>query len=195
MVPRHGVVVVVARPAAPVALSLTDRSFGGDHADDFDLPSAQSQQGLDVPQRHDPTAGGYSSRIVVHDADKALTSLGAQMATTVGDLQKLPRVLSVQNPLTAGPATGSTSGPNEGPPATDGRTGRIGIQPARLDDGHHHRCRPRPGLPDHPGRLPRPPGRAQGGRPPGGRPGGSDGSCRTSTSRASTRAASAGRRG
>ncbi|MFE5394102.1 MMPL family transporter [Streptomyces sp. NPDC056568] len=137
---RHGVVVVVAWLVALVVLSLTNRAFGGDYADDFALPSAQSQQGLDVLQRHDPAAGGYSSQIVVHDADKALTSLDSQMTTTVGDLQKLPHVLSVQNPLTAGPATGSASGPNEGPLATDGRTGyiavRFDIQPAQLGDGY-----------------------------------------------------------
>ncbi len=98
---RHGVIVVVGWLVALVALTVANRSFGGDYSDDFALPSAQSQKGLEVLERHDPAAGGYSSQIVVHDADKALTSLGSQMATAVGDLQKLPHVLSVQNPLTA----------------------------------------------------------------------------------------------
>ncbi|MFJ3037788.1 MMPL family transporter [Streptomyces tendae] len=144
---RHGVIVVVGWLVALVALTLANRSFGGDYSDDFALPSAQSQKGLDVLERHDPAAGGYSSQIVVHDADKALTSLGSQMATAVGDLQKLPHVLSVQNPLTATastgtPAPGSSDQRNEGPLSTDGRTGyitvRFDIQPARLGDGYLH---------------------------------------------------------
>ncbi|KOU09617.1 transporter [Streptomyces sp. NRRL F-4711] len=137
---RHGVVVVVAWLAALVALTLTNRSFGGTYSDDFTLPSSQSQQGLDVLQRHDPAAGGYSAQIVVHDGDQTLTSLDSPMATAVGALQKLPHVLAVQNPLTAGPASGSPDGQDEGPLSADGRTGyltvRFDIQPARLGDGY-----------------------------------------------------------
>ncbi|NED01247.1 MMPL family transporter, partial [Streptomyces sp. SID6648] len=106
----------------------------------FTLPSSQSQQGLDVLQRHDPAAGGYSAQIVVHDGDQTLTSLDSPMATAVGALQKLPHVLAVQNPLTAGPASGSPDGHDEGPLSADGRTGyltvRFDIQPARLGDGY-----------------------------------------------------------
>ncbi|MFF9457809.1 MMPL family transporter [Streptomyces flaveolus] len=139
---RHGVIVVVAWLVALVALQFADRSFGGDYSDNFTLPSSQSQQGLDVLERHDPAAGGYSAQIVVHDADEPLTSLGSQMSTTVADLQKLPHVLSVQNPLTATPASGSSSGPNVGPLSTDGRTAyltvRFDIQPSQLGDGYLH---------------------------------------------------------
>ncbi|MFJ9200653.1 MMPL family transporter [Streptomyces flaveolus] len=139
---RHGAIVVVAWLAALVALQFADRSFGGDYSDNFTLPSSQSQQGLDVLERHDPAAGGYSAQIVVHEADEPLTSLGSQMATTVADLQKLPHVLSVQNPLTATPASGSSSGPNVGPLSTDGRTAyltvRFDIQPSQLGDGYLH---------------------------------------------------------
>ncbi|MFF8881546.1 MMPL family transporter [Streptomyces flaveolus] len=139
---RHGVIVVVAWLVALVALQFADRSFGGDYSDNFTLPSSQSQQGLDVLERHDPAAGGYSAQIVVHDPDEPLTSLGSQMSTTVADLQKLPHVLSVQNPLTATPASGSSSGPNVGPLSTDGRTAyltvRFGIQPSQLGDGYLH---------------------------------------------------------
>ncbi|MFF9496201.1 MMPL family transporter [Streptomyces flaveolus] len=139
---RHGVIVVVAWLVALVALQFADRSFGGDYSDNFTLPSSQSQQGLDVLERHDPAAGGYKAQIVVHDADEPLTSLGSQMATTVADLQKLPHVLSVQNPLTATPASGSSSGPNVGPLSTDGRTAcltvRFDTQPSQLGDGYLH---------------------------------------------------------
>ncbi|MET8570786.1 MMPL family transporter [Streptomyces sp. NPDC004783] len=139
---RHGVVVLVAWLVALVALQIVNRSFGGEYSDDFALPSAQSQKGLDVLKRHDPSAGGYSAQIVVHDADEPLTSLGSQMSTTVADLQKLPHVLSAQNPLTSAPASGSSSGPNVGPLSSDGRTGyitvRFDIQPSQLGDGYLH---------------------------------------------------------
>ncbi|MFD5453447.1 MMPL family transporter [Streptomyces sp. NPDC127100] len=139
---RHGVIVVVAWLVALVALQFADRSFGGDYSDNFTLSSSQSQRGLDVLEKHDPAAGGYSAQIVVHDAGKPLDSLGQQMSTTVADLQKLPHVLSVQNPLTAQPASGSSSGPDVGPLSSDGRTGyitvRFDIQPSQLGDAYLH---------------------------------------------------------
>src|SRR5689334_15743797 len=96
---RHFVIVLVAWLVALVALQTLNRSFGGDYSDNFSLPGVQSQEGLDVLKKHDPAAGGYSSQIVLHDGDKALSSLSSQMSTAVTDLQKLPHVLSAQNPL------------------------------------------------------------------------------------------------
>ncbi|MEG3627757.1 MMPL family transporter [Streptomyces poriticola] len=131
---RHGVVVLVAWLAALVALQLSERSFGGDYSDNFTISSTQSAQGLDVLQQHDPAAAGYSSQIVVHDADTSLTSLSSQFGTTVGDLEKLPHVLSAQNPLTAPSQTA------EGPVSSDGRTAyisvRFDVQPSTLDDSY-----------------------------------------------------------
>ncbi|WP_030323330.1 MMPL family transporter [Streptomyces sp. NRRL B-3229] len=132
---RHFVIVVVAWLVALVALQALNRSFGGDYSDNFSLPGVQSQEGLDVLKKHDPVAGGYSSQIVLHDGDKALTSLGSQMSTTVGDLQKLPHVLSAQNPLSV-PAS------KVGPVSSDGKTGyitvRFDVQPSTLGDGYLH---------------------------------------------------------
>lgn len=132
---RHFVIVVVAWLVALVALQALNRSFGGDYSDNFSLPGVQSQEGLDVLKKHDPAAGGYSSQIVMHDGDKALTSLGSQMSTTVADLQKLPHVLSAQNPLSV-PAS------KVGPVSSDGKTGyitvRFDVQPSTLGDGYLH---------------------------------------------------------
>ncbi|CAM5714670.1 MMPL family transporter [Streptomyces griseorubiginosus] len=132
---RHFVIVVVAWLVALVALQALNRSFGGDYSDNFSLPGVQSQEGLDVLKKHDPAAGGYSSQIVLHDGDKALTSLGSQMSTTVADLQKLPHVLAAQNPLSV-PAS------KVGPVSSDGKTGyitvRFDVQPSTLGDGYLH---------------------------------------------------------
>ncbi|WP_026178751.1 MMPL family transporter [Streptomyces hokutonensis] len=140
---RHFVIVVVAWLVALAALQVLNRSFGGDYSDDFSLSGVQSQHGLQVLKDHDPAAGGYSSQIVLHDKDKQLTSLSSQMSETVGDLQKLPHVLSVQNPLPQPGAQPPTStGPNVGPLSTDAKTGyitiRFDVQPSTLGDGYLH---------------------------------------------------------
>ncbi|MFF0078574.1 MMPL family transporter [Streptomyces canus] len=132
---RHFVIVLVAWLVALVALQTLNRSFGGDYSDNFSLPGVQSQEGQDVLKKHDPAAGGYGSQIVLHDSDKALTSLGSQVSTTVTDLQKLPHVLSVQNPLSA-PAS------KVGPLSSDAKTAyitvRFDVQPSTLGDGYLH---------------------------------------------------------
>ena len=130
---RHFVIVIVAWLIALVALQVLNRSFGGDYSDNFSLPGTQSQQGLDVLKKHDPAAGGYSSQIVLHDGQKSLTGLGSQMSTAVSDLQKLPHVLSAQNPLSA-PAS------KIGPLSSDGKTAyvavRFDVQPSTLGDDY-----------------------------------------------------------
>ncbi|MDH6485178.1 MMPL family transporter [Streptomyces sp. SAI-127] len=132
---RHFVIVLVAWLVALVALQTLNRSFGGDYSDNFSLPGVQSQEGLDVLKQHDPAAGGYGSQIVLHDGDKALTSLDSQVSTTVTDLQKLPHVLSAQNPLSA-PAS------KVGPLSSDAKTAyitvRFDVQPSTLGDGYLH---------------------------------------------------------
>lgn len=63
------------------------------------------------------------------------------MSTAVGDLEKLPHVLSAQNPLSTPSATGQ-SGPDVGPLSSDGKTGyitvRFDVQPSTLGDGYLH---------------------------------------------------------
>ena len=106
---RHFLFVILAWLVALVALQVTDRAVGGTFEDNFALSDTQSQKGLDVLKEHDPQAGGYSAQIVMHDDQKALSALSSQMSTTVGDLQKLPHVLSVQNPLSQSPTKSGRS--------------------------------------------------------------------------------------
>ncbi|GAA1421635.1 MMPL family transporter [Streptomyces thermospinosisporus] len=139
---HHFVIVIVAWLAALLALQLSSRSVGADYSDNFTLPDAQSQQGLEVLQQHDPQAGGYSSQIVLHDAQQELTSFGSQMSTAVSGLQKLPHVLSAQNPLSASGAGQGGSQPNVGPLSSDRKTAyitvRFDVQPSTLGDGYLH---------------------------------------------------------
>ncbi|MEU0169198.1 MMPL family transporter [Streptomyces iakyrus] len=135
---RHFVIVIIAWLVALVALQVVSREFGGSYSDNFSLPQAQAQKGLDVLKAHDPQAGGYSSQIVLRDDQQPLTALSSQMSTTVADLEKLPHVLSAQNPLTA---PGTPSGQqNVGPLSDDKKTAyitvRFNVQPSTLGDDY-----------------------------------------------------------
>ncbi|MGY1398999.1 MMPL family transporter [Streptomyces sp. SS10] len=136
---RHFVVVIVAWLVALVMLQVVSRAVGGTYSDDFTLSDSQSQQGIEVLQRHDPQAGGYSSQVVLHDDQQELTTLGSQMSSTVSGLEKLPHVLSAQNPLTAQGPSGSSQ-PDVGPLSSDGRTAyitvRFDVQPSTLGAGY-----------------------------------------------------------
>ncbi|MFD8237326.1 MMPL family transporter [Streptomyces sp. NPDC059696] len=135
---HHFVVVIIAWLVALVALQVVSREFGGQYSDNFSLPQAQAQKGLDVLKAHDPQAGGYSSQIVLHDDQQPLTALSSQISTTVADLEKLPHVLSAQNPLSApAPPSGQQ---NVGPLSDDKKTAyitvRFNVQPSTLGDDY-----------------------------------------------------------
>ncbi|WP_430478925.1 MMPL family transporter [Streptomyces sp. P11-1] len=138
---RHFVTVLVLWVAALAGLQVLQHAYGGDYSDDFSLPGTQSQDGLDVLKAHAPQAGGYSAQVVLHDADKPLTSVSDQVATAVADLEKLPDVLSAQNPLpSSGSAPPPPPDPNTGPLSTDQKTAyitvRFSVQPATLDPSY-----------------------------------------------------------
>ncbi|MGA5795804.1 MMPL family transporter [Streptomyces cellulosae] len=138
---HHFVVVIVAWLVALVVLQVVSRAVGGTYSDNFTLSDSQSQKGIEVLQRHDPQAGGYSSQIVLRDDQQELTALGSQMSSTVSSLEKLPHVLSAQNPLTAqGSSSSGSSQPDVGPLSTDKRTAyitvRFDVQPSTLGDGY-----------------------------------------------------------
>jgi RND superfamily putative drug exporter len=140
---RHFVVVIVGWLVALLVLEVLQHSFGGDYSDDFALPGTQSQQGLDVLKRHDPAAGGYSAQVVLHDEDEPLTSLSGQVSDAVGALEKLPHVLSAQNPLPPpGKQPSAQQSGGAGPLSKDGRTAyitvRFDVQPSTLGDGYLH---------------------------------------------------------
>ncbi|MET9670070.1 MMPL family transporter [Streptomyces sp. NPDC006475] len=139
---RRCVWVIVIWLVGLAGLQVLNHAYGGDYSDNFALPGVQSTEGLDVLKAHDPAAGGYSSQIVLHDSSKPLTAHSSQMSTVIGNLQKLPDVLSAQNPL---PPAGSTPpppppGPNVGPLSTDGETAyitvRFAVQPSTLQESY-----------------------------------------------------------
>ncbi|MFI5874837.1 MMPL family transporter [Streptomyces sp. NPDC051445] len=129
---RHCTIVIIAWLVAVVALQVVSRTVGGTYEDNFQLPGVQSTKGLDVLKEHDPQAGGYSSQIVLHD-DQAVSTLSSQLSTAVGDLEKLPHVLSAVNPLSV---TSSKVGPVSGDGKTAYVTVRFDVQPSTLGDDY-----------------------------------------------------------
>ncbi|MDT0406727.1 MULTISPECIES: MMPL family transporter [Streptomyces] len=136
---RHFVIVIITWLVALLALQILSRTTGGTYSDNFTLSDSQSQKGIEVLQQHDPQAGGYSSQIVLHDDQRQLTALEDQMSTTITDLEKLPHVLSAQNPLSTDQPQ---SQPNVGPLSSDKKTAyitvRFDVQPSTLGDGYLH---------------------------------------------------------
>ncbi|WP_406864372.1 MMPL family transporter [Streptomyces sp. HUAS MG47] len=140
---RHFVVVIVLWLAAVGGLQVLDRAFGGEYSDNFSLPGVQSAEGLDVLQAHDPTAGGYSSQIVLNRPAGPLTDEAAAVDSTVDALEKLPDVIGVQNPLPppgSAPQQPPPGTPNTGPLSTDGKTAyitiRFSVTPSTLGDDY-----------------------------------------------------------
>ncbi|MBT2365857.1 MMPL family transporter [Streptomyces sp. ISL-10] len=138
---RHFLTVIVLWLAALVGLQVLGRTHGGAYSDDFALPGSQSHDGLDVLKAHDPAAGGYGAQIVLYDASKPLTDVSGQVSTAVANLQKLPHVLSAQNPLSAPGTTPPPAGTkNVGPLSTDGKTAyitvRFDVQPSTLESSY-----------------------------------------------------------
>ncbi|MFG3384619.1 MMPL family transporter [Streptomyces sp. NPDC047999] len=140
---RHAVVVLVLWVVALAAAQGLDRAFGGSYSDNFALPGTQSQEGLDVLRAHEPAAGGYSAQIVLNDQDKPLTDSASPITESVGDLEKLPHVLAVQDPLPppgSQPPSQPAGTPDVGPLSTDGKTAYITIrfdtQPSTLGSSY-----------------------------------------------------------
>ncbi|MFJ8129143.1 MMPL family transporter [Streptomyces hydrogenans] len=140
---RHFLVVVALWLAALVGLQITDRAVGGQYSDDFDLPGAQSSEGLSVLEAHDPAAGGYGAQIVLNDPSKPLTDEASAVNSAVTALEKLPDVIGAQNPLPppgSTPPPASSTTPNTGPLSTDGKTAyitvRFGVPPSTLGDDY-----------------------------------------------------------
>ncbi|MFE0421615.1 MMPL family transporter [Streptomyces sp. NPDC058953] len=132
---RRAVFVVVAWLVALAALQVLHHTYGGEYSDDFTLSGTQSQEGVTVLRTHDPAAGGYSSQVVLHDADRPLTQLSGEIAQAVTNLGKLPDVLSAQDPL-------SVPSSNQGPLAPDRKTAyitvRFDVPPSTLGPDYLH---------------------------------------------------------
>ncbi|WP_406289236.1 MMPL family transporter [Streptomyces sp. NBC_00209] len=131
---RHGVVVLVLWLLALGGLHVLQSAFGGTYSDDFDLSGTQSGTGADLLRAHDPAAGGTGAQVVLHDAQKPLTDVSDQVGEVVGNLEKLPHVLSARNPLPSSSSSSSTALSKDGKTAYI--TVRFDVNPTSLDDSY-----------------------------------------------------------
>lgn len=127
-------VVLVLWLLALGGLHVLQSAFGGTYSDDFDLSGTQSSTGADLLRAHDPAAGGTGAQVVLHDAQKPLTDVSDQVGQVVGNLEKLPHVLSAQNPLPSSSSASSAALSKDGKTAYI--TVRFDVNPTSLDDSY-----------------------------------------------------------
>ncbi|NUR07392.1 MAG: MMPL family transporter, partial [Nocardioidaceae bacterium] len=89
---------------AVVALGLA-ATVGGTPHDDYDVPGAKAQQGIELLRDHTPGAGNANARVVVHDSDGRLPE--ATIASVTDRLSDMDHVVSVSPPRTS--ADGDTA--------------------------------------------------------------------------------------
>jgi RND superfamily putative drug exporter len=82
---------------AALAVVALAGAFGGDPQDDYNVPDARAQVGVDQLREHFPVAGYASAQVVVHDSDGGAPDAGELSA--LGDrLADLPHVAAVSTP-------------------------------------------------------------------------------------------------
>jgi RND superfamily putative drug exporter len=81
-----------------VAVAGLAGTFGGTPQDDYDVPGARAQVGIDQLRDHLPGAGNAGARVVVHDRDGAAPT-DADLATLTSRLQRMPHVVQVMPPV------------------------------------------------------------------------------------------------
>ena len=80
-----------------VAVAGLAGAFGGTPQDDYDVPGARAQQGIEQLREHLPAAGNASAQVVVHDTDGSALDRGT-LRELGDDLAGLDHVLSVSPP-------------------------------------------------------------------------------------------------
>jgi RND superfamily putative drug exporter len=99
---RHAWRVVVAWLVLLVGLGVANHRWGGTYADSFSLPGTAAQTGSDLLQAHSATsAAGVSAPLVLDAGRGTLDGHRTAVESAVGDLRRLPGVLSVADPLTS----------------------------------------------------------------------------------------------
>ena len=81
-----------------VAVSAAATTWGGALRDNWDVPGARAQQGLEQVRQHFPASGGSSAQVVLHD-DRPLDR--TTVAAVTEDLQGVAHVISVTPRLSA----------------------------------------------------------------------------------------------
>ena len=95
---RHPWRTIAAWVLVVVAVSAAATTWGGALRDNWDVPGARAQHGLEQLRDHFPASGGSSAQVVLHD-DRPLDRGTVEAVTTT--LQRVDHVLSVTPRLSA----------------------------------------------------------------------------------------------
>ena len=108
---RHRRSVISFWLIALVAAAIGNHALGGVYSDTLTIPGSTAQQGLDLLRAHDKTAGGQSGQVVFVDHAGSVSSERTALEQTRSNLQALPHVLAVSDPLSQGSVSkdGSTA--------------------------------------------------------------------------------------
>ncbi|WP_328929557.1 MMPL family transporter [Streptomyces sp. NBC_00190] len=107
---RHAWRVVALWVLLLIGLGLANHTWGGTFADSFSLPGTPTQTGADLLTAHTSGSGGTAAPIVITTDQGSLTSHRAAIDSAVGNLSRLPNVLSVADPLTTPGAVSANGG-------------------------------------------------------------------------------------
>ncbi len=99
---RHRRLVIAGWVIVLVAVAVGNRALGGVYSDTLTIPGSTAQHGLDLLRAHDKTAGGQTGQVVFVDHAGSVSSQSAALDQSRANLQKLPHVLSVSDPLSQG---------------------------------------------------------------------------------------------
>ena len=83
-------------------LAITNRAVGGQPVDSLEVPGVESQQAVDLLRQRFPERAGATAMVVFHTQTTTIDSRSTAdaVSATVADLQTLPHVISVTDPLT-----------------------------------------------------------------------------------------------
>ncbi|MFD7260424.1 MMPL family transporter [Streptomyces sp. NPDC059874] len=126
---RHAWRVVALWVLLLVGLGAANHQWGGTFADSFSLPGTSTQTGADLLKAHTTGSGGTAAPIVITTDRGTVTGHRAAIGSAVDNLERLPDVLSVTDPLTT-PGAVSANG------ATAQLTVRFSGNPAAFDPSY-----------------------------------------------------------
>jgi len=107
---RHALYVIAAWLVALAVTVGLGQSIGHVYSDNVNLTGSESNTGQVLLAANDPGAGGNVGQVVVHTLNGPVSAASSEVSATVADLSKLPDVISVSNPLSAGSTAVSPSG-------------------------------------------------------------------------------------
>ncbi|HLI59468.1 MAG TPA: MMPL family transporter [Solirubrobacteraceae bacterium] len=99
---RHRRWILLAWVCLVVGATLAHRAVGSVFSDTLTIPGSAAQHGLNTLRAHDPKGGGVSGQLVYSTTSGKLSADQAAIEQANENVAKLPHVLSVSDPLSAG---------------------------------------------------------------------------------------------